>query len=207
VDNYDAPDARFFGQIIDEETSEPIPQDLIDGAVIEYIELGWENPPTQQLRFKVDGSFRNNLMFSGTYVVQPVRGNFHAIEKDTIVIKKGDNEYVMKTLPYVRIKDVELSLNADSSRVIATFKMEQTVSSPVKALIFLADPNPNVGIAIRTETGGANLGAVVDPDRTYTLQLRTRKLEKGKEYFFRVGALIDIPEAKYNFCNAIKMRI
>ena len=206
LDNYDAPDAKFFGSIVDSETNEKIPQDLIQGSVIEYIEQGFENPQIQQLRFKADGTFRNNLMFSGTYQIQPVRGNFQAVLAEMIDIN-GDTEYTFNTIPYIRINDVTMELNADSSKVIASFKLEQTVSSPVKSLMLVADLNPSVGVGIRTATQGANINSVVDPNEVFTLELKTKSLDKGKDYFFRVCALIDVPEAKYNFNEAIRIGI
>jgi len=207
LDNYDAPDAKFFGSIIDTETNENIPQDLIQGAVIEYIELGdFENPPIQQLRFKADGTFRNNLMFSGSYQIQPVRGNFKAVLAEIIDVK-GDTEHTFRTIPYIRVKDVNIELSADSSLVTATFTLDQTVGDPVSTLMFVADPNPSVGVGIRTVTAGGNVGRVVDPTEVFTLEIKTKTLEKGEDYFFRVCALIDVPEAKYNFCEAVRIGI
>ena len=33
------------------------------------------------------------------------------------------------------------------------------------------------------------------------------KLKKGESYFFRVGALIDVPEAKYNYAKAVRLTL
>ena len=206
LDNYDAPDAKFFGSIIDSDTNEPIPQDLIQGSVIDYIELGYENPQIQQLRFKADGTFRNNLMFSGSYVVQPVRGNFFEVPADTIEIG-GDTEYTFSALPYIRINDVNIEINADTSKVIATFKLEQVSTAPIKSLMLVGDLSPSLGIGIRAATQGANVNAVVDPTQVFTLELKTKTLERGRDYFFRVCAVIDLPEAKYNFCPAVRLGI
>lgn len=207
LDNYDGPDATFFGSIIDTETNEKIPQDLIQGATIEYIELGdFENPPIQQLRFKADGTFRNNLMFSGSYQVQPVRGNFKAVLAEVIDVS-GNTEHTFRTLPYIRVNVLTMELNDDSSKVITTFTLDQTVGDPVKALMFVVDPNPSVGVGIRTITAGANVGRVVDPTEVFTMEVKTKSLDKGKDYFFRVCALIDIPEAKNNFCEAVRIGI
>lgn len=206
LDNYDAPDAAFFGSIIDSETNEAIPQDLIQGSTIDYVELGFENPQIQQLRFKADGTFRNNLMFSGSYQIQPVRGNFLEVPVDTIEIS-GDTEYTFSTLPYIRIKDVDIALNSDGSKVIATFKMEPLVSAPVATVMLVGDLNPSVGIGIRAATQGKNVNAVVDPTDEYTIELKTKTFDTGKDYYFRVCALIDIPEAKYNFCQAVKLTL
>lgn len=206
LDNYNEPDASFFGSIIDSGTNEPIPQDIIQGAVIDYVELGFENPQIQQLRFKADGTFRNNLMFSGTYEVQPARGNFLEVPVETIEIK-GETEHTFSTLPYIRVNDVDIVLNGDGSKVIATFKLEQLVSEPVATMMLVGDLNPSVGIGIRAATQGKNVNAVVDPNEVHTIELKTRGLTAGKDYYFRVCALIDIPEAKYNFCQAVKISL
>ena len=145
-------------------------------------------------------------MFSGSYEIQPVRGNFLEVPVETIEIK-GDTEHNFSTLPYIRIKEVNISLSEDSTKVIAQFKMEQLVPEPVKTLMLVGDLNPSVGIGIRTATQGKNVNAVVNPDDVFTLELKTKSLDKGRDYFFRICALIDIPEAKYNFCPAVKIGI
>jgi len=207
LDNYDGPDAKFYGTIMDIDTNEPIPQDLIQGSVIDYVELGFENPQIQQLRFKADGSFRNNLMFSGSYQIQPVRGNFFEVPVDTIEIG-GDTEYTFSALPYIRVNDVTLVINADTSLVIATFKLEQVSEAPIKTLMFVADLNPSVGVGIRAVTQGGGVGRVVDdPNEVFTMEMKTKSLERGRDYFFRICALIDLPEAKYNFCPAIRLTL
>jgi len=206
LDNYDAPDSQFYGTIMDIDTNEPIPQDLIQGSTIDYVELGFENPQIQQLRFKADGSFRNNLMFSGSYQVQAVRGNFFEVPVDTIEIG-GNTEYTFNALPYIRIKDVTMVINADTSKVIATFKLEQVSGDPIKTLMLVADRNPSVGVGIRTSTQGANVGRVVDPTEVFTMELKTKNLDRGKDYFFRVCAQIDLPEAKFNFCPAVRLTL
>ena len=44
LDNYDGPDASISGGIYDVQTGELIPQDIIQGSVIEYTEDGYGNP-------------------------------------------------------------------------------------------------------------------------------------------------------------------
>lgn len=206
LDNYDAPNAKFYGQIVDSETNEPIPQDLIQGGVVEYVELGYDNPQIQNVIFKTDGSFRNNLMFSGKYVIQPVRGNVKSVPKDTVEIS-GDFEYIFKTKPYIKINDVNVVLSADKSKIIATFKLKTFVTDPVASIIMVADKNPSVGIGIRTQTTQVNINAAVDPNQTFTIEMPIGTLKKGNEYYFRVGALIKLPEAKNNWAQAVKISL
>src|SRR5690554_6827376 len=84
LDNYAAPDSTIYGGIYDEITNELIQQDIINGVQIEYIEHGYNNPQTQYLILKPDGTYRNNLMFANTYTITPVRGNFVPIDSETI---------------------------------------------------------------------------------------------------------------------------
>ncbi|MCD6355382.1 MAG: DUF3823 domain-containing protein, partial [Prolixibacteraceae bacterium] len=51
---------------------------------------------------------------------------------------------------------------------------------------------------------------VVDPDYEYKLVLdvrHDRDFEKGKAYFFRIGALIYADEAEYNYAPAVRLTI
>ncbi len=204
LDNFDGPDSKFFGSVIDAETGAFIPQELIEGSVIEYTELGFDNPQIQQLRFHTDGTFRNDLMFSGEYDVEAVRGNFFAPEKDTISIN-GDTEHIIRALPYLRIKDVNL-VN-DGTNIVATFKIDQIAAENVKTLSMIADLNPNVGKFLNIASTGVDINGAVNPDTVFTLQLSLNKFDLGKEYFFRVGALIDIPQAKYNYNVPIRFKV
>ena len=204
LDNYKQPDAKLFGSVVDQETGELIPQELITGTVIEYTELGFENPQIQQLRFHTEGTFRNNLMFSGEYEIEAVRGNFFAPEKEVITIN-GDTEHVFNALPYIRVKDVNI-VNT-GRKIEATFRIEQVAGENVVSLSMVADENPNVGKALKITSTGRTINAVVDPNTVYTLGLRLRKFELGKEYFFRVGALIDRPEAKHNYSVPIRFTV
>ncbi len=209
VDNYDAPDAKFYGQIIDEDTGEPIPQDLINGSVIEYVEQGFENPQIQQLRFKTDGSFRNDLMFSGEYEVRAVRGNFY--NTDTVMLNiKGDFEYTFKSRPYIRIKDVDIYWflgNDGNNYIVASYKLDVVASENVKSVFLFADKNPNVGYGIRSATHQQDINRTVDPDETLYSWIPVSQLNEGEEMYFRVGALIDRGEAKPNLSMPIKFKV
>lgn len=205
LDNYDAPDAKIFGSVIDEETGDPIPQEILEGSRVDYVELGYENPPTQQLRFKTDGSYRNDLMFSGMYHIQARRGNFFMLPPDTIQVK-GETEHNFVTLPYIRIKEVDYSIA--NGYVVATFRVEQIAETPVKSIALFADMNPNVSFSLRQFATILDINSVVDSENIFTLKMKIEPFkniqEKGKPvFFFRVGALIsDMPEAKYNYSLA-----
>lgn len=211
LDNYDAPNAKIYGKIIDSETGETIQQELIEGARIDYVELGdFENPPTQQMRFKTDGTFRNDLMFAGTYEIQARRGNFFIIPPDTIEVK-GETEYNITTEPFIRIKNVEYSIIERD--VVATFQLEQVAESPVRRIALFADINPNVSESMRKVGNIADLNTVTDPETTYSLRISIDALMNvvptgTPTFYFRVGALIaDMAEAKYNYSVPFPLEI
>ena len=69
LDNYAEPNASLSGAIIDQKTGEPVQSDIISGTKIELIEHGYENPSIQQIVVKVDGTYRDDMMFPGTYSI------------------------------------------------------------------------------------------------------------------------------------------
>lgn len=211
LDNYDAPDAKIFGKIIDSETGEAIQQEILEGSRIDYIELGdFANPPTQQIRFKTDGTYRNDLMFSGSYQIQARRGNFFILPPDTIQVK-GETEYNFVTEPYIRIKNVTYAI--EGREVVASFQLEQIADSPVKSIAVFADINPNVSQSLRKVANIAEINTIVDPENTFKLKIKIDPLmdiiPEGKPtFYFRVGALIsDMPEAKYNYSEPYPLEI
>jgi hypothetical protein len=55
------------------------------------------------------------------------------------------------------------------------------------------------------------INAVVNENSLFTLEIdlpsHVNILVPGKQYFFRVGALIDAPEAKPNYAAAVRLAI
>lgn len=209
LDNYDGPDSKFHGNIIDSETNEQIQQDLMDGSQISYLELGWRNENPSYLRFHADGSFCNNLMFAGEYEIRPVRGNFHPIPKETIKIE-GDTKHDFYTLPYIRINDAKINLS--NGKAIATFKVEQVGDAqgyPVVSMILCCDMTESVGYPI--SNGGLveiKPNIITDPNTEYKIEmlLSKDKIKRNGEYYFRIGAKTEcVSEVKYNYSKPIKL--
>lgn len=88
LDNYDGPDATLSGRIIDKETGELVEQDIIRGTQIEFIEHGYDNPLTQYMVIKNDGTYANKMMFANDYTIQIRSANFPATEPVEITIKE-----------------------------------------------------------------------------------------------------------------------
>lgn len=207
LDNYNAPDAQFYGSVIDEETFEPIQQDIIEGSRIEFVEQGFKNPNIRQIRFKTDGTFGENNLFSGIYEVRALRGNFFPTEKELIDIN-GKTEHIFVTRPYIRIHNVELSFDEIKGEVTAEFTLEQVASNPVASVHLIADINPNLSNSIRTVMTSTTVNAVVSQDQKFQVKMSTENLVSGKDYYFRVAALIaGIGEAKHNYSTPVRLYI
>ncbi len=205
--NYDGPNAQFHGAIIDKETGDTIRQDILDGSMIDFIEQGFETPETQHLIFKVDGTFRDNLMFAADYKMIPIRGNFFSPDTLDIHLNAGDNKHDFMVSPYARIKDVTYEVASKSKKYyfIVRFKIDQVATEPVKSTMLVMDLNPNVGLRLNERHMGRAINKVVSPDKEQVLWMPLSLFTEGKEYYIRVGALMDIPEAKYNWNKAVKI--
>ncbi|WP_010664827.1 DUF3823 domain-containing protein [Marinilabilia salmonicolor] len=204
LDNYDGPDAVIHGAIIDADTDELIEQDVINGTEIEYLEHGYETPATQYMVIKNDGTYRNNLMFSGTYTIQPVRGNFVPIDPIEVEVS-GVTELDFEVQPYIRLKDVVIE--KEGSSIVASFRLEQTVSNNVAKIGLFGHPEAHVGASVRTMNVERSINGVVDPETEFTLEWSIPDNPSADKMFFRVGALIDAPEAKYNYAPARKLAL
>lgn len=216
LDNYDAPTASLSGSFIDNETGELIEGDIISGTQVELIEHGFDNPSIQRIVVKVDGTYRNDMLFEGTYSIPPImRGNFvppidgDSLTNDTLIIEiKGETIQNFVVQPYIRIKDASITI--DGTKITATFKLEQTVENKVKAIGLFGHISPAVGEPMQVGKKTQTLNKVVDPNTEYELVLdvRTDKdFEKGKAYHFRIGAVIDAAEAEYNYAPAVRLMI
>nr|WP_295932396.1 DUF3823 domain-containing protein [uncultured Dyadobacter sp.] len=208
VDNYPAPDSQLYGTFLDTETNEPVEQDIIRGSTIEYIEHGYASQTKQTMIIKNDGSYRNNLIFANTYTITPVRGNFVPMAAQEVTVK-GDTKLDFKVQPYIRVK--ETSIEKVGTKVIAKFKLQQTVINNVRKIGLYAHPEPSVGEPIRVALAEQEINGAIDPNKVYQLEIdlpsNSNVLKGGNQYFFRAGAIIDAPESKFNYAKPVRVAL
>ncbi len=202
--NY-APNASFSGEIRDLETGELLPQDILEGSKIYFIELGWNNPPVQSMVFKNDGTFRNDLMFAGDYKIILNKGNYVPLDTLLYQMKPGANTQLFEVVPYVRIKDADIKFR--DGKVIAKFKMQQNSNNPIKAISLFAHPDISVGYRIQTASVTYELNTnAQDSEYEITMDISNySQIKTGNSYYFRIGALSSAAEAKYNYSPAINV--
>jgi hypothetical protein len=208
LDNYPAPNATISGGVYDKETGELIEQDIIRGSQIEYVEQGFSNPENQYMVIKNDGTYQNKLMFANTYTVQLVRGNFVNMEKQEVVVS-GDTKLDFQVQPYIRIKNV--SIVKEGNKIKASFNIQQTIGNNVNRIALFAHQEPNVGDPLHVVASRQNINAVTSETTLYTLEIdlqaNQNNLKPGRDYYFRVGALMNAPEAKFNYAPAIRITL
>jgi len=211
-DNIAGPDAAFFGAVKDSVGGALIEQDMVNGTSIEAYEHGYITPSAMYWDFKINGEFRNNMVFSNTYNLYLRNGNFFPIKKMNFVIKPGDNSYDFSVVPYLRVKDAVIKWDKSSNKIIASFKVEGGKSMvKLKRITLYAFSDIYVGDPFKFTNGGGgdsqSFEASITPNSatTYTLFIDLAANEKsfisGRKYFFRIGALADVSGLGTVRCN------
>ncbi|TNJ44918.1 DUF3823 domain-containing protein [Tamlana fucoidanivorans] len=207
LDNFDGPDAGLYGSVIDEQTGQLVEQDIIRGGEIEIYEQAYENATPQRLIYKVDGTYKNSKLFSGLYKIIPIRTNFRTL--DTIVLDiQGQTKLDLIVTPYIRIKDYSIEKNG--TIVTAKFKLEQTGVSNVSKIGLYAGADKHVGEPMRLVKAEQDINNIVDPSQEYEISIDTSAeidLKEGKTYFFRIGALYDTANARFNYAPAVEIAL
>lgn len=208
LDNFDAPTASFAGKFIDSQTGELVEQDLVNGTVIQLAEHGYDPVGLQYLAVKNDGSFENRLLFENTYTVQPVRGNFYPLDEQEIRIASGTT-MDFEVTPYLRILNPQISYS--NGKVTATFNIEQTGAANVRKIGLFAHPNPVVGQPVQVFSVENDLNRDVTEDEVFTLEIEVANnssvFGKYDIIFFRIGAIANAAESKYNYVTAERITL
>ncbi|GHS91438.1 hypothetical protein FACS1894174_01290 [Bacteroidia bacterium] len=207
LDNYNGPDATIKGVVKDVKDGSLIEQDVDGGSKIIYKELGFENPEEQQMIFKVNGEYQNNVLFAARYDIYFNESNF--VKPDTLKayeIKKGANSLDFIVQPYIRVSNV--SIVKSGNEIVATFTITPTVVNNVKQIGLFGHIDRIAGnqLALQRKTQDIN-AASKDTPVTYTLKLSTGGFKSGQEYYFRVGGIVDVANAKYNYAPSVRIMI
>lgn len=160
LDNYDEPNAQISGNIIDAKTKENLAVECKFGNMFGGVYMGaptegyfsvyqkgWDYEKAQYWHLKNDGTYRNALVFAGTYRMEANANNFYPVSKDDVEIKKGENTLDWEVTPYVRI--IEPKIEYDGKNFNATFKCEFGDPSKANKIVdakLLCYPDTFVGI-------------------------------------------------------------
>ncbi len=208
LDNYDGPTAGISGSFIDSQTGALVEQDLINGSVISLAEHGYDPVGIQYLAIKNDGTYQNSLLFENTYTVQPVRGNFYPVDPQEVAI--GPNTILDFTVtPYLRIENPAITY--ENGKVTASFSIDQTGSSNVLRVGLFAHPNSVVGHPVQLFSVEEDLNRDVARNEVFTLEIdisgNSTVFDRADDFFFRIGAISNAAEAKYNYAPATRITL
>lgn len=204
LDNYEGPNAALYGTFLDSETNEPVGMDIINGPQIQYKEHGYDPPQNQYMVIKADGTYRNDLMFSGKYTIETINPNFVPVEPFELEVE-GETKHDFVVQPFIRIKDVSIQKNGN--KVVANFKIHPTVEAKVRVIGLFGHPNSSVGTQLRTLVKNAAINQWVEPGTEYTLELDIPADFAGKKIFFRVGSKIDLDPTRWNYAQAVLIQL
>lgn len=208
LDNYQGPNAKIKGRILDVETGELVETDVINGTTIKLLEHGYDPVTPQYLRVKNDGTYVNNLLFANTYTIQPDQRNFVQIDAQDIEIGENTN-FDFYVLPYLRIENA--NIEQVGNNIIATFNIRQTTNDPVAEIALYAFEEPTVGDALYQVVTKVPLNRNVEANETFKLAINAARnsnfLKSGESYFFRVGARSSYGGAKFNYASAVRLEL
>jgi len=213
IDNFAEPDAQVFGAIRDSvggglvETDINTASSVNIGSTIGAYELGKyaANPVVNYWLIKQNGEYRNNLVYSNTYKIDFQSCNFFPKTIPEQVITPGANQLDFNVVPYIRIKNLSITNNVATNKIIATFNLEAGKSTvKVSKITLYVFTDMYVGEYVKktlvTGTGVPSITyspTVINPATLYTLSLDVAAnnvtsspiFSVHRNYYFRVGAM------------------
>lgn len=235
VDNFPEPDAHVYGAMRDSLGGGLVETDpnSTTGSVIGAYELGkYEaNPLRKAWLIKTTGEYRNNLVFANDYRFDFTSCNFFPITYNNTV-NPGENLIDFTVVPYIRIKNLSITLDVPTNKIIATFNLEPGRSSVrLSRLRLYSWTDMYVGENVKKTLAAAGTGTplssgvpqlsytntVINPATLYTITIDLAANQATtvngfgvhRNYYFRVGTLatvsssISVGTIRYNYAPYI----
>ncbi len=217
TDNWDAPDTRVHGRIIDSYTGENILSSQGDWNIRIWERTWTESTPNHQsLPVMQDGSYNNSKLFAGTYDMLPYGGPFWPVDTVKGVVFKGNTEQDFTVTPYLRLTDFEVSLDG------LELTLKCRISAPIRTgLPNLVEIKPF--LSLNTFSGATNyidIGEynntriqinkpwseeVGDAETSDVYTIGPLPVKAGYTYHVRLGANVNDANRKYNYTEIIKV--
>jgi hypothetical protein len=200
IDNYEGPNASFYGAIKDAATGQLVETDIQNGSAIRAYELGWPTEAALTWVIKQNGEFRNDMVFAARYKIEFINGNFYPFTVPDLEITRGDNPHDFEVTPYIRIKNP--SIKKEGNAIVATFSVEGGKPEvKLSAVRLYAFTDMYVGEQVKFDTQGDDRQtfspAKTIDGSTYTLRIdldaNSALFKYSRNYYFRIGALASVP--------------
>jgi hypothetical protein len=218
IDNYDGPDAQIAGRILDPDGKLLRTEPGASNMRIQMDELSWAHGDTsiavipRYLNMKIDGTYTNTKIFSGTYRMTPIEGAFYPVEGDTIDIK-GSAVKDFVVIPYLDVNWVdEPYLTADSCveasiSFVRNFKDGEFMPDLLNARLCISS-NQYVGNNNYYNDLISGAVTITNEQENTTIVLKSKKLKYfSTDVYVRVGVCCNDTYKKYNYTTIVKLHV
>lgn len=222
IDNWDAPDARLYGNVIDSYTGDNLVMDQNDWQ-IRIIDRTWEemNPGSvaqyQSLAVMQDGVYNNSKLFSGTYDMLPYDGPFWPVDTVKGVVLNRETQQDFTVTPYLQVIDFTHTLVGTNLTLTCRVKAPVRTDLPnlYEVMPFLslttfcgASNYINIGDYTTKKISINKSWAEYVPDGSDTtpvITLGPLQVKPGYTYYVRIGANVNALGRKYNYSPIVKV--
>jgi hypothetical protein len=219
VDNWDEPDTRVHGRIIDAYTGENILTSQGDWGIRIWERTWTQSVPTaQSLTVKQDGSYNNSKLFAGTYDMLPYGGPFWPVDTIKDVSFNGTTEQDITVTPYLQLQGFEVS--RDGLKLTLHVQLKAPIRNGLPNLVeikpfvslnqfcgatnFIDIPEYN---NTRKQINASWISAFGDVETSPVYHIGPLAVKAGYTYYVRVGANVNDANRKYNYSNIIKVEV
>ena len=224
MDNYDEPEARIIGKIVDQ-NGQPFQCAQGKGSVsLRITETSYANGDEsivvvpQDLNIKQDGTFENIHLFAGTYTVVPWQGAFFENDDEsfaqTVQLKNGTTSEVNFTVtPYLSLEWVkEPYLDGADGKLKASFRFKRNSKTGYSQPDLL---DCCMWIS-RTQYAGTegdgnytpNALKITANQEGQEIQLESKiAIKYSMTYWVRIGARCNDKYQKYNFTDIKEIKV
>jgi hypothetical protein len=218
-DNWDEPDARFYGKIIDSYTGENLLTSQGEWG-IRIWERSWTESVanSQSLSVKQDGTYNDTKLFGGTYDMLPYGGPFWPCDTVKGVKLGSATEQNFTVTPYLQIANFTATLTGIKLTLKCTIKAPRRDGLPnlveLKPFISLttfcgAGVNSFIDIPDynnkRLQYNKSWQSAFGDVDESPIQIIKNLPVKPGYTYYVRLGANVEDASKKYNYSEIVKI--
>ncbi len=219
TDNWDEPDVRVYGRIIDSYTGENILSSQDEWGIRIWERTWTESVPNHQtLSVKQDGSYNNSKLFAGTYDMLPYGGPFWPVDTVKNVVFDGNTEQDFTVTPYLQLTDFEASLNGLKLTLRCRLKAPRRQGLPnlveIKPFLSLttfcgATNYIDIGEYnnMRKQINRSWIEEVGDVETSNIYRIGPLPVKAGYTYYVRLGANVNDANRKYNYSEMIKVEV
>ena len=232
IDNYDLPDAKIEGRIIDVYTGENL-LTTQGGFAIRVWERSWDfqnNNNFESLAVKQDGSYKNTKMFAGTYDMLCYGGAFWPCDtiKGVQITSKGIVQD-FEVIPYLQVTDFKCILQKEGftgNQLLLSCKLK---APRIEGLPKLYELKSFINTTPWCGNGHSipineYINSRIEFNRTWEEEMKLTGLsESSKEsiiytlpplavksgytYWVRIGVAVDDANRNYNYSEIVKVEI